>query len=76
MKKSYIKPFIGIQVIETCDLMVGSGPTPISQSTVLVGDMGATQTLEQGILKGGGDASEDVNPTSKNHSLWDDDDWD
>lgn len=76
MKKSYIKPFIGIQVIETCELMAGSGPTPLIPSTVLVGDMGATQTLEQGILKGGGDADENVNPTSKNHSLWDDDDWD
>ncbi len=74
MKKSYIKPFIGIQVIETCELMVGSGPTPLKPSTVVVGDMGGTQTPEQGILESGGDASEDVTPTSKNH-MWDDD-WD
>ncbi len=73
MKKSYIKPVIGIQVIETCELMTGSGSTP---SNVLVGDMGGTQNPEQGILEGGGDATDDVTPTSKNHSLWDNDDWD
>ena len=76
MKKSYIKPVIGIQVIETCELMVGSGPAPSNPSTVLVGDMGGTQKQEQGILEGGGDATKDVTPTSKNHSMWDDDDWD
>lgn len=70
MKKSYIKPVIGIQVIETCELMAGSKPT-----TVLVGDMGGSQTLEQKILNDGGDADENVTPTSKNHSMWDDDDW-
>ncbi len=76
MKKSYIKPVIGIQVIETCELMAGSNPAYSKPTTVLVGDMGGSQTLEQEILKDGGDADDNVTPTSKNHSMWDDDDWD
>lgn len=74
MKKNYIKPVIGIQTIEPCEIMTGSD-TPIKPTNVLVGDLGTTQIPQENILIGGKDATEDVTPTSKNHSLWDDD-WD
>ena len=72
MKKSYTKPAIGMQSIEPCAIMAGSGPTPQKYTTVTVGNMAGSQIQETGILKGGIDATDDVTPTSKNHSMWDD----
>lgn len=41
-------------------------------TTVTVGNMAGRQIQETGILNGGIDATDDVTPTSKNHSMWDD----
>ena len=73
MKKNYTKPAIGMQSIEPCAIMAGSGTTPTQKyTTVTVGNMAGRQIQETGILNGGIDATDDVTPTSKNHSMWDD----
>lgn len=74
MKKNYTKPAIGMQSIEPCAIMAGSNPTqnPQRLTTVTVGNMAGGQIQETGILNGGIDATDDVTPTSKNHSMWDD----
>ena len=74
MKKKYTKPAIGMQSIEPCAIMAGSDPTqnPQRLTTVTVGNMAGSQIQETGILNGGIDATGDVTPTSKNHSMWDD----
>ena len=40
MKKNYTKPAIGMQSIEPCAIMAGSGPTPQKYTTVTVGNLG------------------------------------
>ena len=72
MKKNYTKPAIGMQSIEPCAIMAGSGSTPQRSTTVTVGNMAGSQIQETGIFNGGIDATDDVTPTSKNHSMWDD----
>ena len=72
MKKNYTKPAIGMQSIEPCAIMAGSGSTPQRSTTVTVGNMAGSQIQETGIFNGGIDAPDDVTPTSKNHSMWDD----
>lgn len=65
-----------MQSIEPCAIMAGSDPTPANppqrSTTVTVGNMAGGQIQETGILNGGIDATDDVTPTSKNHSMWDD----
>lgn len=67
MKKIYIRPNVIIQSMESCTIMDGS------ETTVTVGDMGGDQNQKKGTLESGGDAGGDVTPTSKYHTLWDDD---
>ena len=71
MKKNYTKPAIGMQSIEPCAIMAGSDPTQ-KYIIVTVGNMAGSQIQETGIFNGGIDATDDVTPTSKNHSMWDD----
>ena len=61
-----------MQSIEPCAIMAGSGSTPQKYTTVTVGNMAGSQIQETGIFNGGIDATDDVTPTSKNHSMWDD----
>lgn len=76
MKKNYTKPAIGMQSIEPCAIMAGSGTDnpniPERLTTVTVGNMAGRQIQETGIFNGGTDATDDVTPTSKEHSMWDD----
>ena len=71
MKKNYTKPAIGMQSIEPCAIMAGSDPAQ-KYIIVTVGNMAGSQIQETDIFKGGIDATDDVTPTSKNHSMWDD----
>ena len=67
-----------MQSIEPCAIMAGSGSTQTYPditkrlTTVTVGNMAGRQIQETGIFNGGTDATDDVTPTSKNHSMWDD----
>ena len=72
MKKNYTKPAIGMQSIVPSAIMAASDPMPQKYTTVTVGNMAGSQIQETGIFKGGIDATDDVTPTSKNHSMWDD----
>lgn len=75
MKRTYIKPDMAIQKIEACTIMVGSndpsGPT-LQKETVGVRSFSGDQMYYKETLIFGGDAGEDVTPSSKDHDMWDD----
>lgn len=53
--------------------MAAASNNPLN--SVVVRRFDGDQQYQESILKGGLDATEDVTPASKNHSLWDED-WD
>lgn len=75
MKRTYIKPDMAIQKIEACTIMAGSndpsGPT-LQKETVGVRSFSGDQMYYKETLIFGGDAGEDVTPSSKDHDMWDD----
>ncbi len=76
MKRTYIKPDMAIQKIEACTIMVGSndpsGPTMQRTNTVGVRSFSGDQMYYKETLIFGGDAGDDVAPSSKDHDMWDD----
>lgn len=77
MKRTYIKPDMAIQKIEACTIMAGSnvspsGPTVQKTNTVGVRSFSADQMYYKETLIFGGDATEGVTPSSKDHDMWDD----
>ena len=75
MKRTYIKPGMAIQKIEACTIMAGSngpsGPT-LQKETVGVRSFSGDQMYYKETLIFGGDATEEVTPSSKDHDMWDD----
>lgn len=75
MKRTYIKPDMAIQKIEACTIMAGSngpsGPT-LQKETVGVRSFSGDQMYYKETLIFGGDAGDDVAPSSKDHDMWDD----
>lgn len=75
MKRTYIKPGMAIQKIEACTIMAGSngpsGPT-LQKETVGVRSFSGDQMYYKETLIFGGDATEGVTPSSKDHDMWDD----
>ncbi|WP_294719167.1 hypothetical protein [Prevotella sp.] len=75
MKRTYIKPDMAIQKIEACTIMAGSngpsGPT-LQKETVGVRSFSGDQMYYKETLIFGGDATEEVTPSSKDHDMWDD----
>ena len=73
MKRTYIKPGMAIQKIEACTIMAGSIP-PVTQKTNTIGvrSFSADQMYYKETLIFGGDATEEVTPSSKDHDMWDD----
>lgn len=76
MKRTYIKPGMAIQKIEACTIMAGtvspSDPTMQKASTVGVRSFSGDQMYYKETLIFGGDAGDDVAPSSKDHDMWDD----
>lgn len=77
MKRTYIKPGMAIQKIEACTIMVGttvspSDPTMQRTNTVGVRSFSGDQMYYKETLIFGGDAKDDVTPSSKDHDMWDD----
>lgn len=73
MKRTYIKPGMAIQKIEACTIMAGT-ITPVTQKTNTIGvrSFSADQMYYKETLIFGGDATEGVTPSSKDHDMWDD----
>lgn len=77
MKRTYIKPDMAIQKIEACTIMAGttvspSDPTMQETNTVGVRSFSGDQMYYKETLIFGGDATEEVTPSSKDHDMWDD----
>ena len=77
MKRTYIKPDMAIQKIESCTIMAGSNPSasdPTMRETNTVGvrSFSGDQMYYKETLIFGGDATEEVTPSSKGHDMWDD----
>lgn len=77
MKRTYIKPDMAIQKIEACTIMAGttvnpSDPTMQETNTVGVRSFSGDQMYYKETLIFGGDAGDDVTPSSKDHDMWDD----
>lgn len=77
MKRTYIKPGMAIQKIESCTIMAGSNPSasdPTMRETNTVGvrSFSGDQMYYKETLIFGGDATEEVTPSSKDHDMWDD----
>lgn len=75
MKRTYIKPDMAIQKIEACTIMAGSGTSasdPTMQEAVGVRSYSGDQMYYKETLIFGGDAGDDVTPSSKDHDMWDD----
>ena len=75
MKRTYIKPGMAIQKIESCTIMAGSDPhpsDPTMQETVGVRSFSGDQLYYKDNLIFRGDAGDDVTPSSKDHDMWDD----
>ena len=75
MKRTYIKPGMAIQKIESCTIMTGSNPsasTPTMQESVGVRSFSGDQMYYKDNLGFRGDAGDDVTPSSKDHDMWDD----
>ena len=67
---------MAIQKIEACTIMAGttvspSGPT-LQKEAVGVRSFSGDQMYYKETLIFGGDAGEDVTPSSKDHDMWDD----
>lgn len=74
MKRTYIKPGMAIQKIESCTIMAGS-LTPIKptmQEAVGVRSFSGDQLYYKDNLIFRGEAGDDVTPSSKDHDMWDD----
>lgn len=75
MKRTYIKPGMAIQKIESCTIMAGtvspSDPT-LKETTVGVRSFSGDQMYYKDNLVFRGDAGDDVTPSSKDHDMWDD----
>ena len=75
MKRTYIKPGMAIQKIESCTIMAGSlkpsNPT-MQEAVVGVRSFSGDQIYYNDNLKFRGDAGDDVTPSSKDHDMWDD----
>lgn len=76
MKRTYIKPGMAIQKIEACTIMAGStgagASTMQRPNTIGVRSFSADQMYYKETLIFGGDATEGVTPSSKDHDMWDD----
>lgn len=76
MKRTYIKPDMAIQKIEACTIMAAtvspSDPTMQKTNTVGVRSYSGDQMYYKETLIFGGDAGDDVTPSSKDHDMWDD----
>ena len=75
MKRTYIKPGMAIQKIESCTIMAGSNPSPndpTMQQRVGVRSFSGDQLYYNDKLIFRGDAGDDVTPSSKDHDMWDD----
>ena len=75
MKRTYIKPGMAIQKIESCTIMTGSNPSasdPTMQEAVGVRSFSGGQMYYKDNLVFRGDAGDDVTPSSKDHDMWDD----
>ena len=77
MKRTYIKPGMAIQKIEACTIMAGSNPsasgtTLQKTNTVGVRSFSGDQMYYKETLIFGGNATEEVTPSSKDHDMWDD----
>ena len=77
MKRTYIKPDMAIQKIEACTIMVGTTVSPSDSTmqetnTVGVRSFSGDQMYYKETLIFGGDAGDDVTPSSKDHDMWDD----
>ena len=73
MKRTYIKPDMAIQKIESCTIMAGTtGPTMQKTNTVGVRSFSGDQMYYKDNLVFRGDAGDDVTPSSKDHDMWDD----
>lgn len=76
MKRTYIKPDMAIQKIEACTIMAAtvgpSDPTMQETNTVGVRSFSGDQMYYKETLIFGGDAGDDVTPSSKDHDMWDD----
>ena len=75
MKRTYIKPGMAIQKIESCTIMAGSNPSasaPTMQESVGVRSFSGDQMYYKDNLVFRGDAGDDVTPSSKGHDMWDD----
>ena len=75
MKRTYIKPDMAIQKIEACTIMAGSGTSasdPTMQEAVGVRSFSGDQMYYKETLTFGGEADENVTPSSKDHDMWDD----
>lgn len=73
MKRTYIKPGMAIQKIESCTIMAGSGASdPTMQESVGVRSFSGDQMYYKDNLVFRGDAGDDVTPSSKDHDMWDD----
>lgn len=75
MKRTYIKPDMAIQKIESCTIMTGSNPSasdPTMQEAVGVRSFSGDQMYYKDNLVFRGDAGDDVTPSSKDHDMWDD----
>lgn len=75
MKRTYIKPDMAIQEIESCTIMTGSNQsaiTPTMQESVGVRSFSGDQMYYKDNLVFRGDAGDDVTPSSKGHDMWDD----
>ena len=77
MKRTYIKPGMAIQKIESCTIMAGSNPSPSGPTlqktnTVGVRSFSGDQMYYKETLIFGGDADKDVTPSSKDPLMWDD----
>ena len=75
MKRTYIKPGMAIQKIESCTIMTGSNPSasdPTMQELVGVRSFSGDQMYHKDNLVFRGDAGDDVTASSKGHDMWDD----
>lgn len=75
MKRTYIKPGMAIQKIESCTIMAGSDPSASAttmQQIVGVRSFSEDQLYYKDNLEFRGDAGDDVTPSSKDHDMWDD----
>lgn len=74
MKRTYIKPGMAIQKIESCTIMAGTVSPSDMQKTNTVGvrSFSGDQMYYKDNLEFRGDAGDDVTPSSKDHDMWDD----